>query len=70
MSFCIRHKQLSINGNFIIRGYSHSIECLKREWLDISEVIFLSCLIGDELRGYFEFRRRTGGEGVRREIPC
>ncbi len=25
MSFCIRHKQLSINGNFIIRGYSHSM---------------------------------------------
>lgn len=52
------------------RDYSHSIECLKRERLDISGVIFLSCLIGDGLRGYFKFCRRTGGQRVRHEIPC
>lgn len=51
-------------------GYSHSIERLKRELLDISGVTFLSCLIGDELRGYLGFCRRTGRQQVRSEIPC
>lgn len=51
------------------QSYSHSIECLNREGLDISSVSILSCLIGDELRGCFEFCMRTGGQRVKSEIP-